>query len=64
MEALIDTRLQSRLQMHHLLHGFKAGRSMGMDIMELNLAQELARIDQDPLFLIFLDLSKSYETVD
>ena len=35
-----------------------------MDIMELNLAQELASIDQDPLFLIFLDLSKSYDTVD
>ena len=32
--------------------------------MELNLAQELIRIDQDPLFLVFLDLQKAYDTVD
>ena len=32
--------------------------------MELNLAQELDNIDQDLLFLIFLDLRKTYYTVD
>ena len=32
--------------------------------MELKLAQELARIDQDPLFLVFLDLIKAYDTMD
>ena len=32
--------------------------------MELNLAQELSSIDQDPLFLVFLDLRKAYDTVD
>ena len=64
VEALIDTRLRSRLQMHDVLHGFRAGRGMGMDIMDLKLVQELASIDRDPLFLIFLDLSKSYDTVD
>ena len=37
---------------------------MGMDIMELNLAQDLARIDQDSLFLVFLDLRKACDTVD
>ena len=35
-----------------------------MSIMELKLAQELASIDQDPLFLIFLDLRKDYGTMD
>ena len=32
--------------------------------MELNLDQELTSIYQDPLFLVFLDLSKAYETMD
>ena len=33
-------------------------------IMELNLEQELASVDQDPLFLVFLDLRKAYESLD
>ena len=32
--------------------------------MELKLSQELASIDQEPLLLVFLDISKSYDTMD
>ena len=32
--------------------------------MELNLAQELESIDQDPLFLVFLGLSNAYDNVE
>ena len=32
--------------------------------MELKIAQEIASIDQDPLFLVFLDLRKAYDIVD
>ena len=64
MEALIDTCIRESLQMHNVLHGFRSRRAMGMDIMELNPAQELASIDQSPLFLVFLDLRKAYDTVD
>ena len=35
-----------------------------MAIMELKLAQEIANIYQDPLFLVFLELQKSYYNVD
>ena len=35
-----------------------------MAIMDLKLVQELASIDQDPLFLVFLDLRKAYDIVD
>ena len=35
-----------------------------MSIMDLKLAQGLARIDHDCLFLVFLDLHKAYNTVD
>ena len=32
--------------------------------MELNISQDLAIIDRDPLFLVFMDLWKFYNTVD
>ena len=37
---------------------------MGTDIMELKLAQEIASIYQEPVFLELLDLRKAYDIVD
>ena len=50
--------------MHNVIHGLRAGRAKGMDIMELKLAQDLASIYQEPLFLVFLDLRKAYDIVN
>ena len=52
VESLIDTCLHTILQLHDDLHGFRSGRGMGTAIIELKLAQELASIDQSPLFLV------------
>ena len=32
--------------------------------MEIKLAQELVSVEQDPLFLIFLDIRKAYDNLD
>ena len=64
MEEIIDNRLRASVLLHDVLHGFRAGRGTGTAILELNLVQELARVDQDPLFLVFLDLCKAYSMVD
>ena len=64
VEALINTHLRASLQMHYVLHGLRSGRGTGAAIMVLKLAQELASIDQEPLFLVFLDLRNAYDTVD
>ena len=37
---------------------------MGTEILELNLAHELASMYQDPLFLVLLNLGKAYDTLD
>ena len=37
---------------------------MGTAIMELKLDYDIAIINQDPLFLIFLELRKAYDTMD
>ena len=64
VEALRDTRLCDSLHFHNVLHGFRAGRGTGTAVMELKLDQELASIDHDPLFLVFFDLRKGYDTVE
>ena len=64
VEALVDTRLRASLQMHDILHMFRARRGMRTAIIELFFPQELASIDQDTLCLVYLDLRKAYDTVD
>ena len=64
VEALIDTCLRASLQFHEVIHGFQAGRGTGTAIMDMKLAQEISRLDHDPLFLVFLDLRKAYNTVE
>ena len=44
-EALIDTHLRSSLHMNNVLHRFRTGRGAGTATIEINLYQELARID-------------------
>ena len=62
VEALIDTRLRASLQFHDVLHRIQAGRGIGTAIMYMNLAQDLASVYHDPLFLVFVDLRKACET--
>ena len=64
MKALIYTSINNLVTLHDFLHGFCAGRVTGTAIMELNLAQELVSVDQDPLLLVLLDLIKSYDNLD
>ena len=63
VEALIDTRLRVSLQFHYVLHGFRAGIGMRKDIMEPKLTLELSSVYHEPLFLVFLQLRKAYNTV-
>ena len=64
MEAIIEIRLRTSVRLHEVLHGFCACRVTGTEILELNVAQELASVDQYPILLIFLDIKKSYDIVD
>ena len=63
VELIIDTRLRSRLQFRNVLHGFRAGRGTWMAIMELKIMQEPSCVYHDPIFLLFLDFHKAYNTV-
>ena len=64
VEEIIDTRLREIISFHNILHDISMWKGMRRAILNLELSQELASSDQDRLFLVFLDLRKSYDTVD
>ena len=64
MEAIIYTRINKYVAFHDFLHGFCVGRVIGIAIMEINFAQDLESVDQDPLFLVLLGLRKVYDNLD
>ena len=62
IEIIMDQRLQV-IEFHGSLHGFLSGRGTGMATTEVKLAQQLAYLEQQPLFGIFIDLKKAYDAM-
>ncbi len=54
----------SCLELLNCLHGGLPGQGTGTAIMEVKLNQQLAWVDQAPLYQIYLDLKKAYNTLD
>ena len=59
----MDKRLQA-IEFHDCLHGFLTGRGTGTATTEVKLAQQLAYLEQQPLYGIFIDLKKEYDAMD
>jgi hypothetical protein len=63
IEKILVSRLQS-IPLHNALHGFRQKRGCGTGIMEAKLLQQLAFLEQCPLYGVFLDLRKAYDAMD
>jgi hypothetical protein len=63
VEKIMVARM-SCLKLHDCLHGGLPRQGTGMAIMEVKLHQQLAWVDQAPLYQIYLDLKKAYDTLD
>ena len=63
IEVIMDKRLKV-IDFHDCLHGFLTGRGTGTATLEVKLAQQLAYLEQGPLFGIFIDLKKAYDAMD
>ena len=63
LEIVMDIRLQA-IPLHDSLHGFTSGRGTGTATMEVKLAQQLAYIEQEALYMVFIDLRKVYDAMD
>lgn len=64
ISCIIDARIKSAVVFHDSLHGFRANRGTGTAIIEAKLIQQLAALEQVPLYEVFLDLQKAYDTLD
>ena len=64
MKVIIDSRIKTAVPFKDALHVFLASRGTGTAIVELNMGQENYSIDQNPLFLVLLELRQSYDTLD
>ena len=53
VESTIDTQINMVVTFHDVIHRFLASRGTGTSIMDLNMAQKLASIYQEPLLLVF-----------
>ena len=49
--------------MYNALHGFRGGRGLGTAMMEAKLSQQLGGLAQKPLFQVFLDIRKAYDSL-
>ncbi len=54
----------SVIKLHSCLHGGLPRWDTGTAIMEVKLNQQLAWVKQEPLYQIYLDLKKAYDTLD
>ena len=63
LEGVLGGKLKG-VAVHNTLHGFIEKRGCGTGIMEAKLLQQLAFIEQCPLYGVFLDLRKAYDAMD
>ncbi len=59
----MDQRFNA-IVLHDSLHGCRNSRGTGAAIIEAKLAQQLAHLEHQPFFGIFLDLQKDFDTMD
>jgi hypothetical protein len=52
------------IEFHPCLHGGLPKRGTGTATIEAKLAQQLAWVEQEPLYHVYLDLRKSYDHLD
>jgi hypothetical protein len=54
----------SCLELHSCFHGRLPCRGTSTAIMEVKLIQQLAWVDQVPMYQIYLDIKKAYDALD
>ena len=61
---IIHRRLISSIDFHDGIHGFRVGRGTSTAIINIKLRMQLAKRRKDPLYYIFLDVKKAYDSLD
>ena len=61
---ILHCRLTTAITYHDFLHGFWAGRGTGTATLEAKILHQLAVMREEVLYVIFLDLNKTYDALD
>ena len=64
ISMIIHLRIMDTVEFHESIHGFRRHRGTATAIINLKLQVQLARREKKPLYMIFLDLKKAYDSVD
>ena len=62
--VILNRRLTPSITFHDVLHGLRAGCGTRNATLEAKLLQQLAAMREEVLYVIFLDLTKAYDTLD
>ena len=60
----VNFRLKGSVELNKSLLGFRKGRVTGTDTPEANLEQQLVGLSHEPLFQFFLDVRKTFNSLD
>lgn len=61
---MLDSRLKAEVQFHDSLHRFRQDRGTGNGTIKAKLLMQLSSVRRKTLYFIFIDLDKSYDTLD
>ena len=64
LAVILNHRITASITFHDFLHGFWAVCGTGTATLEAKLLQKLAALREEVLYVIFLDLHKSYDALD
>jgi exonuclease III len=64
VSSIINSRIQAGVTFHDAIHGFRPGRGTSTAIMEAKLLAQVHCRSDDPLYMVFIDLKKAYDTLD
>ena len=62
--AILNLRLTTSVTFHNFLHGFRVGHGTCTATPEAKLLHQMAALREEVLYVVFLDLHKSYEAWD
>jgi Reverse transcriptase (RNA-dependent DNA polymerase) len=64
VSMIIHRRLIESIPFHDSIHGFRTERGTSTAIINIKLKMQLAKRKKIPLYMIFLDIKKAYDTLD
>jgi hypothetical protein len=64
VSSIINHRMQVGITFDDAVHEFRPGRGTGTAILEAKLLAQLQMRSDEPLYMVFMDLKKAYDTLD